>query len=171
MTLKRFMCSAFAFAIGLSAAGESLAGPETAKIFKAEYTVPLSDDSLKPYATFVIDSYIVDTLPDGKATLSFLMPDDLAAGVERKLEFIETEKNALERVLSGDSGIVRCTVPWVNSVCRIEFFRNAIPKYSDVVEHVLEKYSVGDGLVGRLDVLRRFNTEPIGVVTVLELKK
>ena len=67
--------------------------------------------------------------------------------------------------------VVRCTVPWLNSQCQVEFKRNVVPKYSDVVEHVLEKYTLGEGWVQRLDVLRQFNTEPVGLVKVLELKK
>jgi hypothetical protein len=164
----RFFC---VVAAGFCVAGQSFAQSETSKIFKAEYTVPVSDDSLRPYATFLIDNYIVDTRADGKSTLTFQMPDDLSAGVDKKLEFVEVEKNSLGRILAGDSGVVRCTVPWLNSQCQVEFKRNVVPKYSDVVEHVLEKYTLGEGWVQRLDVLRQFNTEPVGVVKVLELKK
>ncbi|MEN9811122.1 MAG: hypothetical protein RLZZ488_2689 [Pseudomonadota bacterium] len=143
------------------------AAADPAKIFTAEYTIPVQEDDLKPFSTHKIDSYRVTTGESGQAVLSFEMPEDLSAGLKTKVSFNEIENDGKERVLKGPAGTVRCSIPWLTSNCRIEFSPSVVPPASDSADFLLEKYGFAEGWVQRLLAVDSFSTEPIGNVRVL----
>ncbi|MEN9826780.1 MAG: hypothetical protein RI953_2525 [Pseudomonadota bacterium] len=139
---------------------------DTTKTFAAEYTFPVPDDSLKPFATHKIDSYKVITTDAGKTILTFAMPEDLSAGKKTEVSFEEVENNGTERVLKGDSGTIRCTIPWLTSKCQIEFSPMVVPDLSQTIDFVFAKYGFDDVWLDRLSAIDKFSTEPIGTVSV-----
>ena len=164
-----FRFTSFLVFIGLELCLASIhaAHADSRKIFKAEYSIPVDDDSLKSFSKFPISSYVVESKSDGTTILSFALPDDLSAGKDKLLTFQETERTAIKRILKSEFGTVQCSIPWPNSQCRVEFNRKVVPEHSDAVDHILQKYALGDGWVERLEVFGRFSTEPIGIVQVI----
>ncbi|MEY3902712.1 MAG: hypothetical protein RL189_2018 [Pseudomonadota bacterium] len=146
------------------------AAADPAKIFTAEYTIPVQEDDLKPYASHKIDSYRVTVGETGQTVLSFEMPEDLSAGRKTPVSFVEIENDGKERVLKGSAGTIRCSIPWLTSNCRIEFSAAVVPSESDSVDFLLVKYGFADGWIQRLLAVDSFSTEPIGNVRVLGAK-
>lgn len=139
------------------------------KIFSAEYLLPVADNAQKPFATFPVDAYTVETHTDGATTLSFILPDDLTAGRSQKLTFNEVQKTTSERLLKGEFGTMTCSIPWLGSECKIVLDSKIVPNYLKIVDFILDKYDAGDGLMERLALLKQFSTEPVGFVKVLGL--
>ncbi|NBW83445.1 hypothetical protein EBR21_16985, partial [bacterium] len=139
---------------------------DATKTFKAEYTFPVPDDSLKPFATHKIDAYKVITTDAGKTVLTFAMPEDLSAGNKTEVSFEEVENDGTERVLKGDAGTIRCTIPWLTSTCQVEFSSTIVPDMSKTTDFIVAKYGLDDVWLERLSAIDKFSTEPIGTVTV-----
>ncbi|MEY4066644.1 MAG: hypothetical protein RIR26_2852 [Pseudomonadota bacterium] len=150
----------------LSLLSGSFAFADTIKNFSATYAVPVEDGALKPFSIFKIEPYTVIIPSSGPATLTFELPEDLTAGEKKTVSFVETENNGHERVLKGEAGTIRCSVPWLESVCQVEFSKAIVPDWMDIVDHMIARYGDTEEWLDRALVVDRFSTEPIGTVRV-----
>lgn len=165
---SRFSCRTFSLTslLAFSYLSAPVALADTIKNFSALYSVPVEDETLKPFATFKIEPYSVTVPSAGPSSLTFVMPSDLMAGEKKTVIFVETENNGRERVLKGEFGTVRCTVPWLDSVCQVEFSKTIVPDWMAIVDHMIATYSDSEDWLNRALVVDRFSTEPIGTVRV-----
>ena len=129
----------------------------------ATYSVPVQDD-LKEYASFELKTFNLKRYI-GKTTVKYKLPIELT-GIEQKVEFTGIiNSKAQQNILTGDNGTMICEKNSEARIsCQVEY-KNLEIDEKQAISNIVQSSTTRSEIVGKIQVMRAFSSEPVGIIT------
>lgn len=129
---------------------------------RASYEVPVSED-LKEYAQFELPDF--EKKVDGdKFSVEYTLPAVLTGNAERIELNGKVRANKDEILLTGKKGAAKCVGLLSTITCTISYENLDIDE-GKVIEAIRNMSTSDKEFSGRIEVMRSFSTDPVGIIT------
>ncbi len=133
---------------------------------KANYFIPVKNESDLNFNSFSLENYEVELFDDGQAQMRFELPQDVTGeiGYFYVLD-LKKKSSPTTKLLVGQKAKALCDGPWTQMKCTIQFDPFKINS-SNLKTILNEQLSPSDALT-KFKILSEFSSDPIGLAEII----